>query len=375
MSSPRVLMKYFPGAARAGFEFARPSLGYQRGRNSVWTQVPQHQLCDEHYMVDPTTGRLVRTLLLEPAGGTALLLNGDFEGGGDFWGVPLSTSWLGPGAGAEVAITDAGAEVVAVDIFPHTPLSDFGIVPGQTVSAECDMISEAGGDARLAFAWRDSTGANITNVNSGAYTSPVWSRRGVPATQVPANAATIRLYYRATGPGRVRFRNATFGPGAAAPPYHAAAVRHDPARAHGGGRYLEVYAAPGAAGRIDQRETADGASRCYYRVEPGDVATFGGWAQRVSGNGSVRPEIVLVDANLANPIFVATPTTAGAAWTHTERAHTIPAGVAYLYFSDVVPAAGNTIGTTARFDDVYLRILRAGVTVRAADSLTWDPIG
>lgn len=120
----RVLMKYFPGAARAGFEFARPSLGYQQGKDGDWHQVAADQLCDEHYMTDPTTGKLVRTLLLEPDGGTNRLRNPGFED------EPLGAWWTKSSSivfGSDPAQAYSGRGYVAITSPAATTRSCFAL--------------------------------------------------------------------------------------------------------------------------------------------------------------------------------------------------------------------------------------------------------
>lgn len=141
----------------------------------------------------------------------------------------------------------------------------------------------------------------------------------------------------------------------------------DPAGAHSGAGYLEVFQ-PSGQHLTDQLVQSTGGGIRYFSVSPGDRVEYGLWGQRVSGDGGVRARLEVVDENLANPNFVHSPSITVPEWTLSASAYTVPAGKAAIRFSCNI-SSGNTTGTTARFDDVYLRILRQGEPQRI---LEWN---
>jgi hypothetical protein len=130
-------------------------------------------------------------------------------------------------------------------------------------------------------------------------------------------------------------------------------IKTDSASAHSGTNFAEI-----SASASNQKYVAvDSAGKdVYFPVRPGDVISYGGWVQRVSGSGAVRYNLELYDENKLNPIFVSsgvTPSTPGQ-WLLHKASYTVPAGKAYVrfYFSLYNP----TSASVARFDDAFLSI-------------------
>ncbi len=91
----------------------------------------------------------------------------------------------------------------------------------------------------------------------------------------------------------------------------------------------------------------------YFPVTAGNIITFGGWAQSVSGNGDARWSIQLTDVNRANPTYVFTSNATASAWTLLQNTYTVPAGKVWMRFYAEIYS--NTVAAQADFDDAILQ--------------------
>jgi phospholipase C len=93
----------------------------------------------------------------------------------------------------------------------------------------------------------------------------------------------------------------------------------------------------------------------YFPVNPGDVIMFGGWAYRVSGDGSARWAIEISDVNKKNQVFLAAPpaNVQDAQWELQKGTYTVPTGKAFIrLYCEIL---NNTVPAVARFDDAILQ--------------------
>jgi phospholipase C len=124
--------------------------------------------------------------------------------------------------------------------------------------------------------------------------------------------------------------------------------------AHSGMYYGELTAT--GTGSHPTLTIADsGGQKMYVPVVPGDVITFGGWAYRVSGNGSARWTIEVTDSNKAHPSYVAAPPANNfdALWEQQQGTYTVPNGKAFVrLYAEIT---GATVASVARFDDAILQ--------------------
>jgi phospholipase C len=124
--------------------------------------------------------------------------------------------------------------------------------------------------------------------------------------------------------------------------------------AHSGTYYAELSSA--ATGNHPTFSVADSTGKSlYFPVTPGDVITFGGWAYRVSGNGSARWTIEVTDSNKANASFIAAPpaNVQDPQWEFLQGTYTVPSGKAFLRLYCEI--TGATVASVARFDDAVLQ--------------------
>src|SRR5208337_3064413 len=132
--------------------------------------------------------------------------------------------------------------------------------------------------------------------------------------------------------------------------------------AHNGSYYAEL-SSPVAGNQPALFVAGSNGKSMYFPVLPGDVITFGGWAYRVSGNGSARWTIEVTDANKANPTYT------GAApyniqdpqWELQESTYAVPSGKAFVRLYCQI--TGNTVAAVARFDDAILAFPRGNVRI------------
>ena len=113
----------------------------------------------------------------------------------------------------------------------------------------------------------------------------------------------------------------------------AATIVTNSAQAHGGSSFLQLTSQPTnipSYGAI--LGTGSSWTSQFLAVNPGDVITFGGWVQRVSGDGFARWTIAVADSNLANSTYVSTANITSNAWTFAQASYTIPAGKAFVRF-------------------------------------------
>jgi len=132
-----------------------------------------------------------------------------------------------------------------------------------------------------------------------------------------------------------------------------ATVVDNPSGAHNGTRYAELSSPK--VGNHPLYYVADASGNpTYFPVAPGDSLTYGGWAYRVSGDGSARWAIELSDSNKLHPIYVAAPpaNTQDSIWRQQGRTYTVPSGVAFVrLYAEIV---NNAMPAIARFDDAIL---------------------
>jgi hypothetical protein len=127
----------------------------------------------------------------------------------------------------------------------------------------------------------------------------------------------------------------------------------DPEVAYSGRGYCEVVATSGSRDNYQRDE----AGRREIPVEPGDIVEVGTRSQRLAGDGLV--EVVgLIQA--ANDSYLAAalarPPASATDWLSASASRVVPPTGAFVRFAARV--FGATTPTTARFDDVYLRVLR-----------------
>jgi phospholipase C len=130
--------------------------------------------------------------------------------------------------------------------------------------------------------------------------------------------------------------------------------------AHSGTYYAELSAA--ASGHPIYTVANNSGTIMYFPVQPGQVVTFGGWAYRVSGNGSARWTIAVSDVNHANAVYVAAApgNIWDSQWEQQQGTYTIPAGKAYIQLYCEINAP--TQASVARFDDAILQIAPGSAT-------------
>jgi phospholipase C len=125
--------------------------------------------------------------------------------------------------------------------------------------------------------------------------------------------------------------------------------------AHNGTYYVELNA-PVSGNHPSYMVANSGGTARYFPVQPGQVITFGGWAYRVSGNGSARWTIAVSNASKAGTIYyAATPGNIwDSQWELQQGTYTVPAGMAYVQLYCEINAP--TQASVARFDDAFLQI-------------------
>lgn len=318
-------------------------------------------------VVRPVSGTLYEPYYDELSG-VNLLRNPGFEdsvpGYAPYWDPAPSRNLLGPDAGVETVVQGT-TSLVYIGSGPTgaenaEPLSVRGVRPGGVVSLSYDARVEGGATAsRLTFRFYDAAGAEISEQNAGPTVSGTeWTPAGLTALTIPAAAVSWILVARYTTGGPRYFRRVMLNHSATRLAYEAPShVVYDPARAYSGSRFLQLAAAPGAIVRADPRDLT-GAFQ-YYPVRPGDVVDFGGWVVRSRGDGLCRLRLATyADMAGADPTYNHSPAITATAYTETSAQHVVAAGKAALRVSLQVSDA--TTLTTARFDDVYLRIKRGG---------------
>jgi hypothetical protein len=87
----------------------------------------------------------------------------------------------------------------------------------------------------------------------------------------------------------------------------------------------------------------------YLPVSSGDQITFGGWAARLTGNGTVHWVLQVSDANKLNPVYSTTASVTSNAWTFQQNTYTIPSTGRFARFYNEV--FGNSIPGSANYDD------------------------
>lgn len=137
-----------------------------------------------------------------------------------------------------------------------------------------------------------------------------------------------------------------------------AALMNDPANAQDGSYYALVTSNPG--GPATYYATDSSGSNEYFPVAAGDVINYGGWAYRLSGNGTTNYTLVVTDSSKnvlttwrTLPANATTPV-----WTNMQGTYTIPAGAAYVRLGAQIRS--NTVTTQVRFDQATFERLPAG---------------
>jgi len=139
-----------------------------------------------------------------------------------------------------------------------------------------------------------------------------------------------------------------------------AAVKTGSTLAHSGNNYLEVTSASGNHPQVFNANTSN--QQVYFAVQPGDLITFGGWAARVTGDGSARWNLVSYDANKANPNFPHPfpSDVTSSKWADQFGTYIVPAGRAFVSIYTEIYA--NTVSADVRFDDGFLTRQTGGFT-------------
>ncbi len=109
----------------------------------------------------------------------------------------------------------------------------------------------------------------------------------------------------------------------------------------------------------------------YLPVSPGDVISFGGWAARVTGDGTVHWVLQVTDVNKLNPVYSTTANVTSGAWTYYQNTYTVPSTGRFVRFYAEV--FGNSISATARFDDAICVYASKSTlfTYQASPVLSW----
>jgi IPT/TIG domain-containing protein len=129
-------------------------------------------------------------------------------------------------------------------------------------------------------------------------------------------------------------------------------------QAHSGNNFAQITSAPGNH-PVLSAVLSSGNSQ-YLPVNPGDMITFGGWVERVSGNGSAHWVIQLTDTNKANPVYAATTNVTSSSWTFFQNKFVVPTGKAFLrFYSEIY---NNSVQAQANFDDAVLQQQPAAAT-------------
>ncbi|HUA15107.1 MAG TPA: IPT/TIG domain-containing protein [Verrucomicrobiae bacterium] len=121
------------------------------------------------------------------------------------------------------------------------------------------------------------------------------------------------------------------------------------AQAHSGQSFAQVSSGTGNHPYLSGILSA---GSVYLPVNPGDVITFGGWAARVSGDGTVHWVLQVTDANKANAVYATTTNVTSSAWTFYQTSYTIPSTGHYVRFYCEIYS--NTVAAVANFDDAIL---------------------
>jgi hypothetical protein len=130
-----------------------------------------------------------------------------------------------------------------------------------------------------------------------------------------------------------------------------AIVKTDAANAHAGNNYAEMTATNANDNPKFQAADLGGVVR-DFPVAPGNVIKYGGWINPVSGNGSSRYSITILDANKANQSTDSIAANTKGTWSYKERSYTVPTGKAYIRFYSQIYQS--TQPSVARFDDALL---------------------
>ena len=142
-----------------------------------------------------------------------------------------------------------------------------------------------------------------------------------------------------------------------------AAVISNSSLAHTGSNFLQLTSQP--SNHPTYGAILGSGSSQYLAVNPGDVITFGGWIERVSGDGFARWSIQVTDSNKANPTYASTANSTSSSWTFLQQTYTVPAGKAFIRFYAEI--YNNTLQAQANFDDAILQ------QQSAVAAFTYDP--
>lgn len=284
------------------------------------------------------------------------------------WDPSPSRNLLWPTAAMEHVIT-SGTVIELLGGGVGTPLSVLALAPGRDVSGGVEIECDPGTTAEWGVIWYDGVGVEVTR-RTAQSADTAWTRSERGALAIPAGAVSMRYYLRrASGTGAARFRLASLNAGSTVLAYAAPShVVYDPARAYSGSRYALLTQVAGSTRSAYQRVGAAGGAIRRWPVRPGDRIEFGGRVYREAGDG--YGVIVVTPYDAADVAGTLQPSTRVevAAWTPSHGTYTVPAsGVASIGIRCYLRA--ETATTRARFDDVYLRILRQGESQRI---LEWN---
>jgi hypothetical protein len=141
------------------------------------------------------------------------------------------------------------------------------------------------------------------------------------------------------------------------------------AQAHSGQSFVQLVSPAGDHPYVNG--IVAGATSAYLPVNPGDVITFGGWADRVAGDGSVHWVLQVTDVNKLNPAYSTTTNVTSSAWTFYQNTYTVPStGRFARFYSEIF---GDSIPATANYDDAILIYAPKSTlfTYQPSPSISW----
>jgi len=218
--------------------------------------------------------------------------------------------------------------------------------------------------ATLSIGGNPATNVTVVDANTITATTPAIATAG-PASVVVTNpdnqTATLpasRLTNAGFESGSINWKFTGTG---------SATVVSNSANAHSGSSYAELSVSAGQKANFVAADSAG--NPVFLPVNPGDVLDFGGWANRIAGDGMANFTLVVFDSNKANPIYLSPiPNDAGSGgWALLTRRYTIPATGAFVRIYAQV--FNTTVPGTVRFDDA---VLTGGFLVTTATTAAPD---
>src|ERR1700722_1343771 len=142
------------------------------------------------------------------------------------------------------------------------------------------------------------------------------------------------------------------------------------AQAHSGQSFVQLVSPVGGDHPYLSGILSSGNST-YLPVSPGDAITFGGWADRVAGDGTVHWVLQVTDVNKLNPVYSTTTNVTSSAWTFYQNTYTVPSTGRFVRFYAEV--FGNSVSATARFDDAICVYAAKSTlfTYQASPTISW----